>query len=253
MKAYLLAHKKAILIGMAVLAAAALLLAVIITGQIKKPKGEPVPEGRIFDSGVFEDALEIHDSTKGEIVIEASTSSGKDSSGLIVLSAGEAPPLKLVPDPEQIWTVDPYAGNHTPVEQAAMADGSIGVLTIEKLKLSVNVFGSPDEMEDMRKGLAHFPSTSSWSGNIGLSGHNVNFDGTDGFFKNLHTLAEGDAMQYKTALGERTYLVESVKAIAASDWSPLGYEDKNQLTLITCISGKPDQRLCVRAVEKVFS
>lgn len=250
MKAYLLAHKKGFFIGLAVCVLFAVLLAVLITKQIKAPRAEPVPEGRIFDSGVFEGAVVIHDSTKGEILIGTSETLEEGSSDIIALSAGTAEPRKLVDNPEQIWTADTYAGNHTPVEQAKLADGSLGVLTIDKLKLSVNVFESPDEMEDMRKGLAHFPSTSSWGGNVGLSGHNVNFDGTDGFFKHLHTLAEGDEMRYMTALGERVYFVKSVKAIAASDWSPLGYEDFNQLTLITCISGKPDQRLCVQAIEK---
>lgn len=253
MKAYLLAHKRGILVSLAVLVAGALLLAVFLTGQMKAPKTEPVPKGRIFDSGVFEGALKIYDSTKGEIVIGESPVLEEETTDAISLSAKEAATLKLATDPAQIWTADTYAGNHTPVEQAEMADGSIGVLSIDKLKLSVNVFESPDEMEDMQKGLAHFPSTSAWSGNVGLSGHNVNFDGTDGFLKNLHTIAEGDEMRYQTALGERIYLVQSVKAIAASDWSPLGYADMNQLTLITCISGKPDQRLCVQAIEKPLS
>lgn len=253
MKTYLFAHKKAILIVLAVLVVAALLLTVFITGQMKAPKTEPVPEGRIFDSGVFEGKLTIHDSTEGEIIIGESGTPGEENADVIALSAGEAPALKLAADPEQIWTTDTYAGNHTSVEQAEMADGSIGVLTIDKLKLSVNVFESPDEMEDMSKGLAHFPGTSSWSGNVGLSGHNVNFDSTDGFFKNLYTLAEGDELRYRTALGERVYLVKTVKAIEASDWSPLGYEDVNQLTMITCISGQPNQRLCVQAVEKSLS
>ncbi len=63
-------------------------------------------------------------------------------------------------------------------------------------------------------------------------------------------MAEGDEIAYRCELGERTYTVETVQAIDASDWTQLGHTDDNRLTLITCISGKPEQRLCVQAVEK---
>ena len=123
------------------------------------------------------------------------------------------------------------------------------MLTIPKLDLSVNVYQSPDNMEAMTKGVAHFPSASAWDGNVSLSAHNQNFDGSDGYFKYLHTLEKGDSITYKTALGERVYTVASICTIAASDWSPLYYTDDNRLTLITCISGQPDKRLCVQALE----
>lgn len=101
---------------------------------------------------------------------------------------------------------------------------------------------------DMDKGVAHFPSTSAWAGNVGFSAHNINFDGSDGYFKDLHKLSEGDTIRYQTSLGERSYTVESVREIDASDWSPLGYTDDDRLTLITCISGKSEKRFCVQAV-----
>ena len=156
-------------------------------------------------------------------------------------------PVLVAADPEAIWTEDTFAGNHTLVEKAQMQDGSIGVLTIPRLMLSVNVYESPDNMEAMSKGVAHFPSTSAWDGNVAMSAHNINLDGSAGYFVNLHTLENGDAITYMTALGERSYTVDSVSAIAASDWSPLGYTDDHRLTLITCISGQPDKRLCVQA------
>lgn len=249
MKEFLLKHKRAIVLSAAALACVAFLAALLITWLMKPaPKAEPVPAGRVYDAGVFGEDVPIHDSTEGEIVIGASD--GEDTASIALVSTEASEPVKLIADPEQIWTEGAYAGNHTPVEKAEMTDGSIGVLTIDKLGLSVNVFESTDAMEDMSKGVAHFPSTSAWDGNIGLSAHNINFDGTGGYFEHLHTLAKGDVIQYRSALGERTYLVEAVSTIDQSDWSLLGYRDINQLTLITCISGQPAKRLCVQAVEK---
>lgn len=240
MKEYILNHKKQFLVGAAALIGIAVTAALICNWHLHRDDPQPVPEGRIYDSGVFGDEVTIHDSAEGEIII------GSAANGGTAPSAGDA---KLTSDPDAIWAEGAYAGNHTPIEQVIMEDGSLGVLTIEKLGLSVNVFESPDQMEDMSKGAAHFPSTSAWDGNVGISAHNINFDGTNGYFVNLHTLAEGDIIQYKTELGERDYAVKTVKTIDESDWSPLGYEDTNQLTLITCISGQPAKRLCVQAEE----
>jgi LPXTG-site transpeptidase (sortase) family protein len=127
---------------------------------------------------------------------------------------------------------------------------SIGVLTIPDIDLSVRVYESDDDMADMEKGAAHFKSTSAWEGNIGLSAHNVNFDGTAGYFYALHTLTPGTVIQYETALGTREYAVESVTEIAETDWSTLGRTEDNRISLITCITGKPASRLSVQAIEK---
>ena len=241
LKEYILTHKRAVLIGTAGLAILGTIAALICTVFIKAPQGaEPVPEGRIYDAGVFGDDVTIYDSTQGEILIEGSATS---------VALGDTDSIKLISDPDQIWLEDVYAGNHTPIEAIEIEDGSLGILTVDKLGLSVNVFESPDQMEAMTKGVAHFPSTSAWDGNVGLSAHTINFDGSDGFFKDLHLLAEGDVIRYQTTLGERTYTVSAVREIDKDDWSSLGYSDENQLTLITCISGKPEKRLCVQAME----
>ena len=137
---------------------------------------------------------------------------------------------------------------YTLPEDAMLTDGSIGVLSIPAIRLAVNVYETDDEMEAMTHGLAHFKITSAWSGNVGLCGHNVNFDLTDGFFKNLHTLKQGDTITYRTALGSRTYAVETIAEIAETDWSYLGRTEDDRITLITCISGKPTSRLVVQAV-----
>lgn len=148
---------------------------------------------------------------------------------------------------KSVATVAKIGGTYTLPEDAQMADGSIGLLSIPKLKLSVSVFETDDELEAMTHGLAHFKTTSAWSGNIGLCGHNINFDLTDGYFKNLHTLKIGDTISYKTALGSRTYTVDTVTEIAEIDWSYLGRTEDDKITLITCISGQPTMRLVVQA------
>ena len=252
LKSYILSHKKGLLIATAALVSVGILAAMICTAVIKSPddKPEPVPEGRIYDAGVFGEEAVIHDSTEGEIVIDGSAASVSDAPQIVTVAANAAE-AKLVSDPDEIWTPDTYTGNHTPVEAVQLEDGSLGVLTIDKIRLSSNVFEGPDQMEAMTKGVAHFPHSSVWDGNVSMSAHNINFDGSDGIFKNLHLLAQGDIIRYDTALGQRSYAVESVLEIDDTDWSMLGYTDDNRLTLITCITGKPEKRLCVQAAEKI--
>ena len=249
------AHKIGVAVACAAILLSAAIASAIVIRHYSEMPTEKVPPGRIYDAGSFGEDIVVHDSTEGEIVITAASRSvsavdisdaanpSRDS-----ISLPSVAPAKVAADPESIWTEDTYVGNHTPVEKAQMKDGSIGVLTIPNISLAVNVYESPDNMEAMSKGIAHFPSTSAWDGNVAMSGHNINMDGSDGYFKDLYTLSKGDIIIYETALGERGYTVESVTSIAASDWSPLGYTDDHRLTLITCISGQPDKRLCVQAV-----
>ncbi len=193
----------------------------------------------------------IHDSTEGEIVIKAISSESLHE-----------PETETEPGINPPRRAGGHTGGQSPAREvrrdeaernrlvtSAEVTRALGVLTIPKLALSVNVYESPDNMEAMLKGVAHFPSTSAWDGNVSMSAHNINFDGSDGYFKYLYTLQKGDSVTYQTALGERSYTVESVTTIAASDWTPTGYTDDNRLTMITCISGQPDKRLCVTAIE----
>lgn len=155
--------------------------------------------------------------------------------------------------PDTLWNKDEtvtYNAFTLPEKAAFSEDGNIGVLSIPSLNLTVNVYEAADEMEAMENGAAHFKSTSAWDGNVGISAHNVNFNGTNGYFKELHTLKAGDALAYETALGSRDYTVTAVKTIDQNDWSGLARDTENRLTLITCISGQPEKRLMVEAEEK---
>ncbi len=180
-------HKKIVAIACTAIILCSFAAAIIVSNSVKPAEQEIVPPGRIYDAGAYD--VVIHDSTEGEIVITAKTAaSGNEvENGNVAVSDADAVPLAAAPlhtvsNPEAIWTEETYAGNHTPIEKAQMADGSIGVLTIPKLALSVNVYESPDNMEAMSKGVAHFPSTSAWDGNVSMSAHNINFDGSNGYF-----------------------------------------------------------------------
>lgn len=156
-----------------------------------------------------------------------------------------------VPDPEHIWTdaIPLSTENYTLPDEAALADGSIGLLSIPKLDLSANVFETESEIESMTKGIAHFKNTSAWSGNIGLCSHNVAPKGAAAFFRDLHLLSVGDKLTYTTAMGERGYKVTEIREIAGDDWSYLSRTEDNRITMITCITGKPKMRLMVQAVQ----
>ncbi len=135
----------------------------------------------------------------------------------------------------------------TTIEQVRNSDGSIGVLRIPTINLTVTAFDG-DTFTAMKKGVGHLPSTSCWNGNIGLVGHNR---GTNDYFGDLKNLEIGDEMTYTTNLGTRTYIVKSITKISDTDWSRLQYTSDNRLTLITCVEDVPNKRLCIQAVEKL--
>ena len=180
--------------------------------------------------------------------------------GVVVIPASEQPgksqakPVEHLPDPDQAW--EDYASlstqGYTLPEDAVLLDGSMGVLTIPKLDLSAPVYETDEggEIESMTKGVVHFAITSAWEGNIGLCSHNVAPAGAVAYFQDIHQLEKGDKLSYKTALGEREYRVAEVKEISEDDWTALGRTEDNRLTLITCITGKPNMRLMVQAVEE---
>ena len=134
----------------------------------------------------------------------------------------------------------------TTIEQVRNSDGSIGVLKIPEIGLTVTAYDG-DTFTAMKKGVGHLASTSCWNGNIGLVGHNR---GTNDYFGKLKNLDIGDEMTYTTKLGTRTYVVKSITKIADTDWSKLQYTSDNRLTLITCVENIGSQRLCVQAVQK---
>jgi len=163
----------------------------------------------------------------------------------------EARASRSVSDPSEIWqgeAAHTHGGFTLPV---AMDGESIGVLTIPDIGLSVRVYEGDNYMALMERGVWHFRHASAWYGNISLSAHNVNLDGSPGYFLHLYTLRPGAVIRYQTALGVREYTVESITEISQYDWTLLDRTEDNRITLITCISGRADMRLVVQGIEKV--
>lgn len=153
--------------------------------------------------------------------------------------------------PEDIWEENDetsHNGFTTRAQLGEVAD-SIGVLTIDKIGVSCHVYDSDENtvMEDMKRGAAHYKSTSYWDGNVAFSAHIGNLAYC--YFNRLYELKEGDIITYETTLGLRQYAVVSSTVISEEDWSLLERTEDNRVTLTTCIEGKPEQRLCVQAVE----
>ena len=69
------------------------------------------------------------------------------------------------------------------------------------------------------------------------------------YFEKVKDLKTGDEIIYKTQYGERRYQVTSYNIIEDTDWSYLQKTKENRITLITCVTNKPEQRLCVQAIE----
>jgi len=231
------------------LLAAAMCLAAAGCGKEKEPDPSALqtPQYSVEEPDIPEPTEEeIHTADQGVKVIEPAAVATADTPGDITPSA------TVVLTPETVWAEDAVVtwNAFTMPEKAAFDDGSIGVLTISKIGLTVSIYESDDQMEDMDKGAAHFKSTSAWDGNVGLSGHNRTVSGNGAYFRDLHMLYVGDTLTYKTALGEREYRVTAVKTIGDEEWGYLSRTTDNRLSLITCVNDNASKRLLVQAVQK---
>ena len=99
-------------------------------------------------------------------------------------------------------------------------------------------------MQTLAKGVGHFTNTPYLEGNVCLAAHNTN-----SYWAKLHTLSNGDKIQYTCFLGTKEYEVSNVSKISETDWDSLKNTDTNVLTLITCVKRQKDLRLCVQAKE----
>lgn len=124
--------------------------------------------------------------------------------------------------------------------------GHIGTLRIPAIDLTVKVYQGTDSAA-LKKGAGHFESTSFFTGNTALAGHNR---GIANHFGKIHTLNVGDTVKLTTKLGIRTYEVYSVAKISKDDVSVLNDSSENIITLITCVMNQADYRWCVQARER---
>ncbi|MCI8486839.1 MAG: class D sortase [Clostridia bacterium] len=131
-------------------------------------------------------------------------------------------------------------------EEYNLTDDFLGILEIQKIGLKATIKeGSSSDV--LKRYIGHIEETSKYDGNIGLVAHNRGNEYS--YFARLNELKRGDIVTYKTKFYERQYKVNNIQAIFETDWSKLENTDANKLTMITCISNKRNQRLCVQAVE----
>ena len=119
----------------------------------------------------------------------------------------------------------------------------IGVIKIDKIGFSGLVYKGTS-LDTLSKGVGHFDSSPYLNGNVCLAAHN-----TTKYWAKLHTLKKGDKIIYTSFLGTKEYSVTDMLQISETDWTKLSNTTENMLTLLTCVKGKPTQRLCVQALE----
>lgn len=119
----------------------------------------------------------------------------------------------------------------------------LGVIKIDKINFEGLIYEGTS-LKTLAKGVGHFENTPYLTGNVCLAAHNTN-----SYWSKLHTLSKGDKIQYTCFLGTKEYKVNSITKINETDWSPLENTTDNTLTLITCVKGQKELRLCVQAKE----
>ncbi len=148
---------------------------------------------------------------------------------------------------EDIKTDDNYENITYDKTEDVWDDSVLGIITIEKIGLNATVKeGTTSDI--LLEYVGHIENTATYDGNIGLAGHNRGCKNS--YFARLNELKSGDEIKYKTKFYERTYVVDNIQVILETDWGLLQSTEENKLSLITCITNKRKQRLCVQATEK---
>jgi len=126
------------------------------------------------------------------------------------------------------------------------ADAVLARLDVPSMKMSVFVLPGTDAFA-LNGGVGHITGTArpGEPGNVGLAGHR------DGFFRELGTLATGDALLLTTPRGKVEYRVEWTRIVDPKDVDVLAGCGTDALTLVTCypfrIVGHAPKRYIVRA------
>ena len=163
------------------------------------------------------------------------------------------PVYKANKNAENIEIGDNIELEDTPLEEIEQDiihyDDEIGTLTIPDILLENAPIRESVELSTLSQTIGHFPSTSIYDGNVGLASHNSGGQGE--FFKNLKNIKIGSEIYYQTNYGTKRYVVTTKEIIDEEDWSYLQETEDNRITLITCVAGQKEKRLCVQAVESL--
>ena len=121
---------------------------------------------------------------------------------------------------------------------------SIPKINMEKIEIKEGV-----DDNTLSTSIGHFEDTDIYNGNVCLAAHNRGC--TVNYFENIHKLENGDIICYNSKEGYREYEVYSKEIIDVYDFScTKRVEGKNVITLITCVENNPNERLCVRGIER---
>lgn len=123
----------------------------------------------------------------------------------------------------------------------------IGKLTIPDILLKEAPIKEGTELSILSEAIGHFKSTSIYSGNVGLASHNSG--GKGDYFKNLKNIKIGSEIYYESQYGVKRYIVDTKEIIEETDFTYLENSEENKITLITCVAGQRNKRLCVQAKE----
>lgn len=171
----------------------------------------------------------------------------------VIFFAVKYPYIKANKNAESIEIGDNKDLEDTPLENIEQDiihyNDEIGTLTIPDILLDNAPIRESVELSTLSQTIGHFPSTSIYEGNVGLASHNSGNQGD--FFKNLKNIKVGSEIFYQTNYGTKRYVVTVKEIISEEDWSYLKETEDNRITLITCVKGQKDKRLCVQAVESL--
>lgn len=169
----------------------------------------------------------------------------------VIFFAIKYPYIKANNNADNIQIGDNTDLEDTPLEDVKQDiihyDDEIGTLTIPDILLDNAPIRESVDLSTLSQTIGHFPSTSIYEGNVGLASHNSGNQGD--FFKNLKKIKVGSEIFYQTNYGTKRYVVTVKEIIDEEDWSYLQETEDNRITLITCVSGQKEKRLCVQAVE----
>lgn len=115
-------------------------------------------------------------------------------------------------------------------------------LKIEKIDLNASISDGTDK-KNLNKYIGHFKETVRSNGNIGLAAHNRGY--RVNYFKNIKNLKKGDIIKYFYNGNKYIYKAYTNYIILDTDWTVLE-NNKNEITLITCVENEPTHRRCVK-------
>lgn len=119
----------------------------------------------------------------------------------------------------------------------------LGIIKIEDIDFEGMIYEGTTQ-DILKLGVGHFEDTPNFDGNVCLAAHNTNK-----FWAKLKNLKNGNKIVYTSYLGKREYEVFSSKQIEETDLTSLENTEENIITLITCVKGQKEKRLCVQARE----